>query len=387
MAAPPAPAPEPEMERISDDSVAVSSTFCVAVTTAPADTNASTTLAISLMVTEPTRAKPPAPPPPSARLSIWASSRAVTSTRFANQVKASIRGAGTTVDANRVLVTALEDAQIESLALGGGGAGGFALVGSVTINEIANVVEAFVSAGAVVTATQNVELTATESSEILSISGSGAGAGGAAIGAAASYNSIKSQVRAYVDGATIVSELGSVLVRANLDPRIVAVAVGGAGAAGFALAGSAVVNDLAAVVEAELRNGADVTADEDVVVMTTFDGPDATVDPAEVDTDDTSFVNSLVDSLGLAGINGFAGSGAGAFIGAAGAAVVNLIANRIRAAVKDSTVRARGNGGGTQVPTFNTATGTVSTAAVRGLSVVAVDILDVDSIVITGAGG
>ena len=209
------------------------------------------------------------------------------------------------------------------------------------MNEVANVVEAFASAGAAAKAVGDVALDASDTSTLGSISGQGGGAGGAALGAAASYNSIGNHVRAYADAATLESTAGSVVFDATENPVILTLAASGNGAGFFALAGGRRQRP-PNTVEAYVANGSNVTADHNVLVLATFDGSNPFSTPDSVDPGDGSAVASLVNGLGLDGINAIAGAAGGAFVGVGGAVVVNLVSDVTLAYVADSTVVAQG---------------------------------------------
>jgi hypothetical protein len=260
-----------------------------------------------------------------------------------NQVRAFITDPGTDVGsaegtvpaASRVELSAMGRATIETDSNGGGGAGTFSLTGSVSINEIENVLEAFVAGGATVTASGDIAISASDISTIGSLAGQGVGAGIAAIGAAASYNAIANTVRAYADNATLTSSNGSVIFDASEDPTILTIAVGGGGAVYVSIQASVAVNNLENTVEAYIANGSTVTADDNVLVGARFDGGDPFTDPPSVDPSDSVAVASLVDGAGLDGINAFAGAFGGAFVGAGAGMVLNHVENTTRAFVED----------------------------------------------------
>ena len=290
------------------------------------------------------------------------------------------------VDAGSLFVTVDGSAAIQTASLGGAGASGFALVGSISINEIANRFTAGIEAGAEVRADAQVVVRADERLQLLSASGAGAGAAGAAVGAAATYNALTSVVGAHIDASTVDS-LGNVIVSAASSPRVLSIAIGGAGAAYFALAGSTVVNDLATTVSAEIRGHSKVSAMGDVLVRADFTTADTAGVPAGSDLTQTADVQTLIGALGVVGINAFAGAGAGAFVGVAGAVTVNLVANTVRAAILDSAVGAVGLGEGVGIATLDPDAGTVGGELLHGVGVLAFSRVDLDAVVIAGAGG
>ena len=159
-----------------------------------------------------------------------------------------------TIDVNgTVTVSATDTAVIGSATIGVGvttGDGGLAGAGSVSINEITDTTDAYISnslnTSSSVTAGGTVTVTATDTSTIGTAAGGIAGASeGAAVGAAISYNLIQNSILAYVDDSTVTTE-GDLDLSATSSPVLVAVAVGAAGTgSGFALGGSITVNAIA----------------------------------------------------------------------------------------------------------------------------------------------
>src|SRR5262249_42492969 len=289
---------------------------------------------------------------------------AAASNKIANHVLAHISGPDTQVEATtgRVAVTAREQAVIETLSIGLGGAGTFSLTGAVSINEIKNKIEAYADAGATVTAAGDVELLATDLSVIAALAGQVGGAGSGAPGAAPALNPVGQRVPPPPPGPapnpTRTVQNGR--AEGPAGPRR---AARRQDAAHPAISGSMVVNTLANTVEAFIASST-VTADDNVVVVASFDGGDSFAAPDTLDTEDSFAVGTLIGTdtngdgrpdtgAGVDGINSFAGAFGGAFVGIAGARVVNTIKNTTRAYVVDSTVAARGNGPDATIPTFD----------------------------------
>src|SRR5262249_12433980 len=161
---------------------------------------------------------------------------------------ADVRGAGTEVSATGGLVKlqADSDAVITVFAVSGGGAGTFAGAGAVALNEISNIVEAYVSGGAKVDTANSISLSAIDQSTISAAPVAGVGGGGGAIAGAVGKNEIDNQVRAYLDGAGtqvglgggLFPAAGSVTLTAGEAAAIQTITVGGGGAGTFALVGS-----------------------------------------------------------------------------------------------------------------------------------------------------
>ena len=76
---------------------------------------------------------------------------AVATNDIGNTILASVNGADVTVS-GALTLSATSDTKISNITVGGSGAGSFALGGSVSLNEIANTVEASISGAAMVTA-------------------------------------------------------------------------------------------------------------------------------------------------------------------------------------------------------------------------------------------
>ena len=160
-------------------------------------------------------------------------------------------------------VTATDTAVIGSGTLGVGvttGDGGLAGAGSVSINEITDTTDAYISntlqsTGSSVTAGGTVTVTATDSSTIGSVAGGVAGASeGAAVGAAISYNLIQNSILAYIDDSTVTTG-GDLDLSATSSPVLIAIAVGAAGTGeGFALGGSITVNSIANDVDTHISD-------------------------------------------------------------------------------------------------------------------------------------
>ena len=152
-------------------------------------------------------------------------------------------------------------------------------------------------------------MSAENSSEIEALSGGIAGAGAYAVGAGVSLNEIDSSLSASVIDSQITSGK-DVSVTASNEANIKALAVGGVGAASFALGGGVATN--------EIQNDIDAN-----ITGSTID----TARHVEVSADNTSEIHTL--SGGVAGAGGYA-IGAGVSL--------NEIESNMRACVIDSQV-------------------------------------------------
>lgn len=100
-------------------------------------------------------------------------------------------------------VAATSLATMKALSVGVGASGGDAGAGSVAVNLISSDTNAYIDAGAVVKAENNVGVTAESDNRITVASGSaGLGFGGAGIGVSFTVNSIEGGTSAYIEGAT-----------------------------------------------------------------------------------------------------------------------------------------------------------------------------------------
>ncbi|MBQ0721029.1 MAG: LEPR-XLL domain-containing protein [Gammaproteobacteria bacterium] len=179
--------------------------------------------------------------------------------------------------------------QIINIAVAGAGGGTFAAGGAINLNWLKNRVEAYIDDGAVVTTVatdKDINVVAKDDASIISIAMGAAVGGTAAGGAAISYNYIGGDpgnpsrevaanpesseagyVLSYIAGATVDAQGGDVNVFATANALIVNVSVGGAAAGTAALAGSVSINFMRNVVQAQIKEGADVDADNSVNVL------------------------------------------------------------------------------------------------------------------------
>ncbi|MCP4968404.1 MAG: hypothetical protein GY926_24620, partial [bacterium] len=170
---------------------------------------------------------------------------------------------------------------ILGLAVGGEGAGDFALGGSVVANTIKPTIDAHVTGGAtILSAGGNITVAAQERDLVISsgagvISASTGSKGGAAVGAAVPTNTVESTVRGYVEDAqTFESTGGTVNVTADReDTQIVAVALGGDKAASFALGASVATNTVTHTTDAHVSGGTKVSGKAGVMVQATEESP------------------------------------------------------------------------------------------------------------------
>ena len=177
---------------------------------------------------------------------------------IANTYTARIDGSSVTAGSGEVSLNSSTSGSIESAAVGVSGAGNFALGGSVSLNEIANTVEASITGATMLTA-GSVSLAASDTSTIEALAGGIAVSSSAAVGAAVATNDIGNTILASVNGAD-VTVTGALTLSATSDTKISNITVGGSGAGSFALGGSVSLNEIANTVEASISGAAMVTA-------------------------------------------------------------------------------------------------------------------------------
>ncbi|WP_295882586.1 calcium-binding protein [uncultured Thiohalocapsa sp.] len=181
-----------------------------------------------------------------------------------------------------------EQAQIVNVTIAGAGAKTFAGGAAISLNWLRNDVRASIRGGAEVIADGQITVAANDDAEIDSIALAGGGAQTAGIGAAIAYNYIggdpgdpsrevpadpeatdAGRVFAYIDNADVESLSGQVSVLAGARARLINVTLGGAGAQSVAVAGSISINFIRNIVEARIADGATVTGDTGVNLSAT----------------------------------------------------------------------------------------------------------------------
>jgi hypothetical protein len=180
---------------------------------------------------------------------------------------------GSTIDVlGSLSVTASLTAKIDTGTLGVGVSTGdssnskLAGGGSVSINQINESDEAYITNVAATMSTpaipssvtaSSVTVQATDTSQIISVAGGVAfSTKSPAVGAAISYNLIQNTITAFIEGTT-VDAMGALLVAASSSPLLVAIAVGAAGSGtSFTLGGSITVNSIANDVDAHIADSA-----------------------------------------------------------------------------------------------------------------------------------
>jgi filamentous hemagglutinin family protein len=247
-----------------------------------------------------------------------------------NQVKAYLRDTRFAVSG-----TSLEDAfsleassvpVIQSVSAGGVGAQKVAAGGSVSLNEIKSATESFIY-GAELKTQKNVVLDASENALIGSIAGTISGAGKASFGIALATNELGSSVssntvRAFIEDALVVSEQGTVTLRARSDSIIKSITGAGSGAGKLSANGSVSTNTVYSAIESYIRGVKDTTGSQKV----------------------SAYQDVSLSATDHSSISVIAGSIAGAGTAAAGAAVATAdigdasARNKVRAYIDHSDV-------------------------------------------------
>ncbi|MCP3912021.1 MAG: hypothetical protein GY713_13810, partial [Actinomycetia bacterium] len=170
---------------------------------------------------------------------------------------------------------------ILGLAVGGEGAGDFALGGSVVANTIKPTIDAHVTGGVtILSAGGNITVAAQERDLVISsgagvISASTGSKGGAAVGVSVPTNTVESTVKAYVeDVQTFESTGGMANVTADRrETQIVAVALGGEVATDFSGGVSVATNTVTHTTDAHVSQGTEVKGYAGVTVQASEEAP------------------------------------------------------------------------------------------------------------------
>ena len=201
-----------------------------------------------------------------------------------------------------------------AVGIAAGGAGGVSVnvsgAGVIAFNEVSSAIEASI-VDSTVTADGNVTVVAVDQAEIdstlLAISLSAGGAGAVSVNVAASFtyadNTMGGGVLATIDNSTVESTGGEITVEAIADNQVEAIGVavglafGGAGGASFnvAMAGVGATNTTTNSVEASIKGGSNVDAND------TSDGA-VTVSALDVSGIFATLVSAAVSAGGAAGL-------------------------------------------------------------------------------------
>ena len=277
-----------------------------------------------------------------------------------NTVTARVEGS-TVTSTTTMDVDALAEELLVSVTLGGAGGAKFALGGSVSANVVMNTVAAEIIEGSTVTAGDDIELRAADTTTAIIVAGGFAGSGKAAVGVSLSQIYMENTMRALIDDSTVISSDGSVILAAGAAPpeeavdldrvrlgtygvtlpentgaSVLNLTVAGAGAGKFGAGVAVSVNVVNNTIEAAVRNGAVVDGHEGVALSAI----------------DSSVINAI--ALGVAG----AGS-----VAVGGAVSSNVITNTINTVIDGSTVRSGVSDDGTELTNADAAISLTSTSS------------------------
>ncbi|MBN1586078.1 MAG: leukotoxin LktA family filamentous adhesin [Candidatus Omnitrophica bacterium] len=215
-----------------------------------------------------------------------------------NTLETLIQNSDVTSSSGSVELSATSSVSLNSITAGATGAGSYSLGGSVSLNDIRNKVKAHISSQADVKAQKELKLSAGESSVIKSLAGTVSGAGTASIGAAVATNDIGSEIQSYIDNAGAASLSDKVELSATTSSLIKTLSAGISGAGTATITGAVSLNDISNKVSAYIANtpGAGQTP-----TVTAQKNVNLTVQ-------DTSTIQSFSGQIGGAGTAAIGGS-------------------------------------------------------------------------------
>jgi len=153
--------------------------------------------------------------------------------------------------------------------VGAGTGDGWAAAGSVGVNQIVDSIGSAIDDGSSVTAGGNVDVTSTDNSLLVAVTGAGAGtSGNKAFGASLGYNRVSNAIAADIDNASVDSTGGSVDVIAISSPLLIGIGGAGTGSTGdggIDGAGTVDINSIANTLDAYIESST-VSAAGDVDV-------------------------------------------------------------------------------------------------------------------------
>jgi len=120
-----------------------------------------------------------------------------------NATRAYVDGSTVNSSAGTIEVTAASNATISALTIGAAGAITFAAGGSVSLNEISNILDAHITNNAIVNASGQISVLTVDRSTIDANAGGFGIAAVAAVGASIATNDIDNLTWAYIDGSTV----------------------------------------------------------------------------------------------------------------------------------------------------------------------------------------
>ena len=248
-----------------------------------------------------------------------------------NSVKAYLNNTSVSSSQN-VLLNADSTGIIKSLSasLGVGGTGGVA--GSISLNSIKKITEAYINDSSSISATKKIELTADDTSAISSISGAAGFSGTVGIGAAFAKNDIDNKIYSYIEDSTLTSG-DDINLSSTSNSTIESISAAGAGAGTASAAASVSLNETGNETKSYVKNS----------ILTA-------TDKIDLNASDPSTIKSLNASLSI-----------GQYAGIGGGEVTNTIKNKVYSYLENSTINSD------YVEISSSETGTIETGSV-GLS-------------------
>jgi len=235
----------------------------------------------------------------------------VSTADITNSIKAYMNNVNAVADTNGVEVKAVSSGTVKNITAGGAGAGDYALGGSVTVNDIDNTIDAYIT-NSYVEGVKEVIISATDSGLIESLAGTVTGAGTATLGAAVATNDIANDVRAYVENSTVISTTDNVSITASSANTIKSLSAGISGAGTAAISGAVSLNKIGGETNAHSLNST-VTGAKGVSITAT----------------ETSTIQSISGAAGGAGTAGIGGS-----------AAYNELTNTVKAYAENGSITA-----------------------------------------------
>ncbi len=270
-----------------------------------------------------------------------------------------ISDSNATSSTGNVTAIAQNTGTIGSLSAGASVAGGVALTGSVSVNNITNTIDAHAN-NVNISAGNNFQISAIDTSTIQSLAGQiSVGIGAAGVGAAVAYNNIGNIVTAYVSADngnyTNVNAGGNAIVSATETGTINTIAAGGSAGLFVGAGASVAVNQMSNGVSAFVQNNSNINAQGSVGI--------------------------LANSLNTMTTKG--GTFSAGFVGLGGTIAVNNLANTTSAYVSNASIQGVG-GQSINVPKTD---GTGGTEALFGVAVMATSEDDLGVTIGTAGGG
>lgn len=180
-----------------------------------------------------------------------------------NTTRASLDG-GQITDAGSILAEAHNENQLVSASAAIAGSQTAAISGSLAFNEIENTTEALLLNGSF-DSTGLIHADAADESEIITVTGGIAvSTGKAAVGVAGAYNNISNTTKAMA--ANVLLEGQTIQLSSRQEADILAIGVGGGGAAKVGVTGSLAVNNISNTTESLVLGSSDFTSTQNTVI-------------------------------------------------------------------------------------------------------------------------